>query len=145
MLTEKQVGERTATGVRYPAVSAMGTGKVVERGDTLITIGNRFVMVKASEWRPLNDKQRAIMRDQWRLEVEALALSQADAPVGDPPDLEPMTFQELKAQAEREGADITGRRSAEDIRAAIEAHRIRTSFGVTAGAEDPAQEANDGN
>lgn len=140
MLRSEQVGRYLEGSVQEPARSAL-SGKPLAPGYAQINLGGgRFVRVAGGEWRGLTRAERDALKAEWQRharDVDAAAGREAPAD----PELDALSFNELKALAASENIDISGRRSAEDVRHAIRSARVHARFAEPDTAADASAES----
>lgn len=94
-------------------------GEPVELTDEQYSIGSRFLRLEPVK--PDGDPEPQLV-DQPGVALPSLSTDAPPDP-GTVPDIEQMNNEQLRAEAERVGADVSGRRSNEDLKRAITAKR----------------------
>lgn len=144
-IDETRFGEIRPDGsVREPSVSVI-SGRTLGTGDVRVQIkGSRyFVRVKAFEWRNMNQAEKRAMRDEWDHQVPS---GEAPEIAPDQPAYDDMNMEELKAEAERRGVDLTGRRaSKQHVADALRADDVARRFGPVSADSAETGDVTDGN
>lgn len=95
-------------------------GKPVELTEDQYAIGSRFLRLE-----PVSAEQQEtqpVLIDQPGVALPSLSTDVPPEP-GTLPDIDEMNNEQLRSEAERIGADVSGKRSNEDIKSAIKAKR----------------------
>lgn len=95
-------------------------GEPVELTDEQYAIGSRFLRLEPVK--PSDSDTEPTLVDQPGVEQPSLSTANPPDP-GTVPDLESMNNEQLRNEAERIGADVSGRRSNDDLKKSITAKR----------------------
>lgn len=114
------------------------TGKALEPGDVVLTVGGVDYGVKARVYRDMSAQERHALREELERGTRQ-ALFQRDENA--PPEYETMSDDDLSALLRERGVELTGRRSKQSKIDALRMADVRTRFADAPAAAEAAPES----